>query len=279
MHKTRKGFNPIELLVMMAITAVLMGILIPALSHVRVRTQARAVLCRSNLKQWGTVFNIYTSENDGEFMTLDQNGSTGTPFMGYWFDSLSYYHATEDIRMCPAVKKLINPDMDPNTRVTGDTFTGWGKVRGGSGNNTEGVYGSYGINAWVYQPENDAMIHGMDSRCFWGSMNVPGLDRIPLFMDCILWATEPEADHDPPIWSAGEEPDGGYWPVHNSMGRVCINRHDGAINILFMDGHVDNVGLKKLWEKKWHRNYDTHNKWTLRGGISDDNWPLWLRDL
>ena len=45
------GFTLIELLVVIAIIALLMAILMPALS--KARDQARTIVCRSNLKQYG----------------------------------------------------------------------------------------------------------------------------------------------------------------------------------------------------------------------------------
>ena len=59
------GFTLIELLVVIAIIVLLMAILMPALQ--RVKGQAKAVACQSNLKQWGIYFSIYTDENDGYF--------------------------------------------------------------------------------------------------------------------------------------------------------------------------------------------------------------------
>jgi hypothetical protein len=50
-----------------------MAILLPALQ--RARNQARAVVCQYNLRQWGTLFNIYTDENDGRFFNSYSNAT------------------------------------------------------------------------------------------------------------------------------------------------------------------------------------------------------------
>jgi prepilin-type N-terminal cleavage/methylation domain-containing protein/prepilin-type processing-associated H-X9-DG protein len=54
------GFTLIELLVVIAIIAVLMGILMPALG--RVREQAKATVCRSNLKNVGLAVQMYLDD-------------------------------------------------------------------------------------------------------------------------------------------------------------------------------------------------------------------------
>ena len=60
MLKKEKGFTLIELLVVIAIIALLMAVLMPALAQVRAK--AKAVVCMSNLKQWGAVFQMYTGD-------------------------------------------------------------------------------------------------------------------------------------------------------------------------------------------------------------------------
>jgi len=61
----RKGFTLIELLVVIAIIALLMAILMPALQ--RAKKQARAIICRNNLKQYGLASNMYLGDWDGNF--------------------------------------------------------------------------------------------------------------------------------------------------------------------------------------------------------------------
>ena len=67
-----KNFTLIELLIVIAIIAILAAMLLPALNQARER--ARATTCMNNLKQNGSAFTFYADDNRG-FIPLAHGGS------------------------------------------------------------------------------------------------------------------------------------------------------------------------------------------------------------
>ncbi|MFC1781406.1 type II secretion system protein, partial [Planctomycetota bacterium] len=61
----QKGFTLVELLFVISIISLLMAILLPTLQ--RVRRKAQAIICRSNLKQYGIATRLYLDDNKGYF--------------------------------------------------------------------------------------------------------------------------------------------------------------------------------------------------------------------
>jgi len=72
----QRGFTLIELLVVIVIIALLAAILLPALS--RAREAARRASCQGNLKQFASIFSIYSGENKGYFPPPAPYGSVRT---------------------------------------------------------------------------------------------------------------------------------------------------------------------------------------------------------
>lgn len=72
----RSGFTLVELLVVIGIVAVLLAILMPALS--KAREQTKLVQCLSNLRQIGQAFNMYASENRGFICPAGYYAPNGT---------------------------------------------------------------------------------------------------------------------------------------------------------------------------------------------------------
>jgi prepilin-type N-terminal cleavage/methylation domain-containing protein/prepilin-type processing-associated H-X9-DG protein len=104
----RHAFTLIELLVVIAVIAILLAILTPALQVVK--KQAREVVCRSNLRQYGIAGRMYLGDNDEKFPDpqrwLIAESQTIAPCD--WHDPsieadgvLWFYLTDMDVHMCP----------------------------------------------------------------------------------------------------------------------------------------------------------------------------------
>src|SRR2546423_8757970 len=78
--RTNRAFTLVELLVVIGIIAVLIAILLPALS--RARQQAQTIQCASNLRQLYTLTQIYTNNYKG--YTMPARTWTGSAKDNYW---------------------------------------------------------------------------------------------------------------------------------------------------------------------------------------------------
>ncbi len=268
----RKGFTLMELLIVIAIIALLMAILMPALN--KAKKLAKDVTCRARLREWGLMWQMYTSDNNGYFHT-GRYGTSGVN-MKCWVYVLQDYHDKDDtVRTCP---EAGTPGVDRSGNDTGARlpWSAWGMLGPwwAAGITTEYYYGSYGISDQLYNRDWRAADGGFSN---WRHTNHSGTDRIPVMTSCaFITATLRSGVQSstlvPPQYD-GESPFTGS--AANQMGRFCLNRHDGKTNGLFMDWGVRNVGLKELWTLKWSPLFDTENAWTKAGGATYDTWANW----
>ena len=251
-----RGFTLIELLVVIVVIMLLMALLLPALQ--RVRRQAKAIACQSNLKQWGLVWSMYTEQNNSRFpFVCTQNIGAPVNFAIDWRVELEdFYSNDRKILFCPMTTKTYEEGAPAKYTITIDTI--WGRKS------------SYTANEWIL---DDFSIGKMVRPTRWGTPNVPNAYRVPVMGDSFNWyGPSPDPNDQPPTYE-GEHPSG------IDMRAFCIDRHDGGINILFMDWSVRKVGLKELWTLKWHRSYDTAGCWTKAGSVKPDAWPKWMRNF
>ncbi len=261
-----RAFTLVELLVVIAIIALLMAVLMPALS--KARKQARVTVCQSNLKQWGLMFSMYCDRNEGYYFSGQINGSfiAGANFGRYWRVIMKPYSQNKKMWLCPEALKpqAIGgmPDVGANSDVAWEY---------------DHDVGSYGLNGWILNPPTDApdVYSRGPLNYFWRTNMNKGATNVPVFSDMWLVDAWPK-DTDAPTM-AGNCPGDPQTFTMNEMQRVCVNRHNAYINVLFTDSSVRKVGLKEIWTLKWHKMYNVNGPWTKAGGVWAEDWPDWMR--
>lgn len=256
MRKDR-GFTLIELLVVVAIIALLMAILMPSLQ--RVKKQAQAVSCMSNLKQWGLIWYFYTEDSEGKFNIGAYGGSAAA---NDWPVSLlPYYKDKGKLALCPSATLPLAAGGRFEQRAWNWDKQGWGAIRDKDPEIRD--RGSYGQNEWLCNRTGDN---------FWReTTKIKNPDNVPLFFDCAYLDAFPNHTSAPPTTK-------GLPTTSSEMNLLCIDRHSGYVNYVFADFNtVRKVGLKELWTLKWHQNFDITGVWTTVGGVEPSDWPQWMR--
>ena len=212
----RNGFTLIELLVVVAILALLVAILIPAVSQGR--NSAKVTLCATNQHQIGIAWNVYLYRNDDTFPRWQQNiqwfyggrePSIASP--SFWvldYRPLNRYVALAEqdqdraeLFRCPADRPILDDHGQPAVTKGYTTY--------------EYVGNSYPMN-WMllipYDRQNGQFLFGENFQL--KDVEIPH-DRMMLAGDCQWYYTVNDA-----IWDAH---------FHNRQDRM---------NLLFLDGHV-----------------------------------------
>jgi len=101
----KRGFTLVELLVVIAIMAVLIAILLPALS--KARENARNILCQTNLKGYGNAYIMYTDDNEEKF-----------PNSYNWLYNSRYYAQFGRDNYCRWHNRLENLEFNPQFEGT-----------------------------------------------------------------------------------------------------------------------------------------------------------------
>jgi prepilin-type N-terminal cleavage/methylation domain-containing protein len=272
MRQFHRAFTLIELLVVIAIIALLMAMLVPALE--KARRQAQAIVCQSNLSQWGKIFALYANDNEDRLPQSDYGGDLNAQ-EAYWIVATLPYYKVKDIRLCP----LSQVEGPPVNRQHGGRYLSWGPFGSGTTDNWWADFdaGGYGLNEWcaapIPRPNTDWYWRApFKVKLAWQKITVQGASQVPLFLDCVYVGAFPLASNTPLGFDlAGQrwnENAWGSWAT-NGMRLFCIDRHEGNINGVFLDLSARKIGLKELWTLKWYKDFDTSGY----KGV----WPQWMQ--
>jgi len=270
-----KGFTLVELLVVISIIAILLALLMPALS--KAKKQAARVICASSLRQWGLGYDMYTTEFNGKFpcgLYADAKDS--------WMNALPKYFSADPnkdagIYLCAAAKQ-------PAAK-SGNWFQGaWG---GNVGRSMWGFpadkiwpYYSYGENGHIRSDTASEMKNPpstIDYKRRWKNkytLKQPSI--IPVFGDASFpISSDPHYLDCRQIKDLKSSMDSSVAPITTyNMMRFFIDRHDMTVDLMMADWSVRRVGLKRLFKLHWQRDWDTIlNTSTPR--FAAIVWPPW----
>ncbi len=220
----RRGFTLIEVLVVAAIIALLISILLPALS--RARQQSRATVCLSNLRQLGMAVNMYAQSNKGILVDYGMSHGGSEDIRRAWYTTLKKDYGNRLILRCPADESPYWDDPYPGTEI---------KRRTG-----------YGVNEYLTGREEEYK----DYRCL-GQIKRPTTTII--FVELNQRSEYAVSDHVHP----------GSWAMEpEEPGKQMEPRlHAGRANYVFVDSHAQPYRFEQTFEVRNMWKDNAAKKW------------------
>jgi prepilin-type N-terminal cleavage/methylation domain-containing protein/prepilin-type processing-associated H-X9-DG protein len=243
----REGFTLIELLVVISIIALLMAIMMPALS--KVRSIAKATICSTQLRQVGVASLLYAQDNDSRVVSATFNPSSSPA--EFWYNLLRpYINLTGDHEGQSAEVFIC-----PNDKTSGGLFSkGADRVNGLRDADTWRQH-SYGINGQTQTRLDNGHIVGekmskikngssfaLASEIQWWLLNTN-------FTYPHKWIP---ASWDPQWWF--DAMPGSPNPTKMGVAIEPVQWHEENVNVLFIDGSVNKLAVETFYEDQPNEN-------------------------
>ncbi len=210
--RARSGFTLVELLVAVAVIALLVGIVLPALS--RARQTARATVCLSRLYSLGQAMQMYVDANDGRFPTVGFAHGGLSDETTAWINVAAAEIGSAAVTRCPT----------DQSRHWTEPLPGTDRLR----------QLSYATNYYT-------------TGSVVGREEYVVATRIPRPATTIFWVELAEdgnyaaADHvHPETWFAN--------PRTLATREVQLERHSGRANYGLIDGHVEAMKFEATYQ-------------------------------